>query len=103
MDPIDPVDPPDTIEVPKFPFCAEELIKIYGRLQLNKVWKEEWLEVFAEYRADADCVKLMTFVAKKLNFWGGRHDQQPIADSCPPEHLNMIMSPDNKTDWTHIV
>ena len=45
----------------------------------------------------------MTFVSKQLNLWGRHKKQETIADSCPPEHLKMLMSPDNKTDWTRAV
>lgn len=91
----------------KFPMCADVLINLFGTFTLPEIWKEEWEETLELYRGDADFVGLMTFVAKKLNFAAKSRDSGVVKhcfpDSCPPEHLGLIMSPDNRTDWTRAV
>ena len=85
----------DEIEM-SFPLCAEVLIYVFGGLELNETQRDDWTETVQEYREKTDCMKLITTIARQLNFWARKGNTIYVHDTCPPEKLNLIMSLDGK-------
>jgi len=95
-----------------FPDCITILISVYDNLKLHSVTygvrelpetaKDEWMETLKDYRKNGDDVSLMTYVAKKLNFYA-RRNQYASEIPFPPEYRDTILSPDGKTDWSYAV
>jgi hypothetical protein len=86
-----------------WPLCVEELVKIFGGFEWEEVNRMFWDEALAEYREDKNCEKILTFMAKKVNFWGRRDITKHVPNDCPASYLGQIMSPDGKEDWTRLL
>ena len=94
-----------------FPECMTVLIYIYGNLKLHTPigvrklplsYKKEWVKTLQDYRKNEDDVSLMTYVAKRLNYFA-KLDQYASEIPFPPEYRDTILSPDGKTDWSYAV
>ena len=78
-----------------FPLCVDVLISVFDALDLNKTQRDYWNDTLKEYRDNGDCMKLLTTIARQLNFWVRKGTTKSV-HTCPPEKLHMIMALDGK-------
>ena len=83
-----------------FPLCVEVLVKLYARLELGSYGRNIWERNLRQYREDKDSVKMMTVVAKQLNFWAKMQSFSWGVHECREKYLGSIKSPDGEVDWT---
>jgi hypothetical protein len=71
------------------------------------MWRIDWNEKKTVYNGDADCVKLMEYMAYNINCIEEKNMQDKfparILVKCPAEYLHKIKSPDGQTDWSRAV
>jgi hypothetical protein len=93
----------------QYPMCAEMLMHIFENFKLPIVWRHAREKEFNLYMENGDSVQLLTWCAKKVNYWAGLtgiRAEQLKKWEVPDLNVHLpapIMSPDGLTDWTRLL